>query len=99
MGFEYKIIAKFTEKEISEIKNVLETSKDFDKKYEFNTKVFWDFRQLDNKGKMPNISVCFEKDGIYVCRYDGGYLWKNLIPLKNYIESKKNKYTILDYQE
>ncbi len=99
MGFEYKIIAKFTEKEISEIKYVLETSKDFDKKYEFNTKVFWDFRQLDNKGKMPNISVCFEKDGIYVCRYDTIEVWENLQELKEYIEHKNIRYTIFDYQE
>lgn len=99
MGFEYKIIAKFSQEQIAEIQDVVKTIDEFDKKYIFNNKTFWDFRSLDNKGKMPDISICFDNNGIYICRYGGGYLWKNLQELKEYIEHKNIKYTVFDYQE
>lgn len=99
MGFEYKIIAKLTKKQVSDIQYLLEENKEFDKKYVFDNKTYWDFRQLDNKGKMPNSSICFESDGIYICRYDGSDLWRNLKELKEYINRENIRYTLLDYQE
>ncbi len=99
MGFEYKIIAKLSEKQISEIQNILELKIEFDKKYEFDNKTFYDLRLANNKGKMPNISISLESDGVYICRYEGGHLWKNLKELKEYIDDKHIKYTLLDYQD
>lgn len=99
MGFEYKIITKLNQKQISEVQQLLEQNNIFDKKYEFDNKLFWDFRKPDNTGKMPNISVAFESDGIYICRHEGGFVWKNLENVKTYMESENVSYEILDYQE
>ena len=99
MGFEYKIIAQFTEKQITEIQEALEAHAGFGKKYEFDTKVFYNFRLTNNKGKIPNMSISFENDGIYICRYDGSFLWKNFEELKEYMEHENINYTVLDYQE
>ncbi|GAA0718270.1 hypothetical protein GCM10009430_16170 [Aquimarina litoralis] len=99
MGFEYKIITKLHQKQISEVQQLLEQNHIFDKKYEFDNKLFWDFRKPGNKGKMPNISVAFESDGIYICRHEGGFVWKNLENVKTYMESENVSYEILDYQE
>ncbi len=99
MGFEYKIIAKLTKKQISEIQGLLKIKKEFDRKYEFDTKTFYDFRQANNNGKMPNMSISFENDGIYICRYDVDYLWEHLEELKEYLDYEKITYIVLDYQD
>ncbi|MCT2407777.1 hypothetical protein NZD88_09530 [Chryseobacterium antibioticum] len=99
MGFEYKITAKFTGKQITEIQYLFENDKTFDKKYEFNNKTFWDFRQPGNNGTMPNISIIFENDGIYICQYSSSYVWKDLDLLKTYIENENIEYEIIDYQD
>lgn len=99
MGFEYKIKAKFTAPQTTEIEHLLENSKTFDKKYEFDNKTFWDFRQPENLGKIPNISLVFENNGIYVCQYSSTDIWTDLDKLKNYIQNEKIEYQILDYQE
>ncbi len=99
MGYEYKIVTKLTEKQIAEIQDLLVTNIIFDKKYEFNSKMFWDFRQPENNGEMPNISIIFENDGIYVCQYSSSYLWNHLGDLKNYIETQKIKFKLIDYQD
>jgi hypothetical protein len=65
----------------------------------FDNKTFWDFRQLENIGKIPNISLVFEKDEIYVCQYSSTDIWTDLDKLKNYIQNENIKYEILDYQE
>ncbi|WP_103070101.1 hypothetical protein [Aquimarina sediminis] len=99
MGFEYKIIAEFSEKHICEIQSLLEAKKEFDKKHVFDTIMFWDFRLSNNKGKIPNISISFENAGVYICRYDTSNLWENLQDLKEFIAYENIKYTVLDYQE
>lgn len=99
MGFEYKITAKFTRKQITEIQYLFENDKTFDKKYEFNNTIFWDFRQAGNNGTMPNISIIFENDGLYICQYSSSYMWKDLNPLKTYIENENIVYEIIDYQD
>ena len=99
MGYEYKIVAKLTENQIAEIKNLLISNIMFDKKYEFDSKMFWDFRHSENRGKMPNISVVFENDGIYICQYGSSYLWTYLDKLKDYILNEKIEIKIIDYQD
>ncbi|MCS4300771.1 hypothetical protein [Chryseobacterium sp. BIGb0232] len=99
MGFEYKLKAKFTDKQTTEIQNLLKSSVLFEKKYEYAHQLFWDFRYMENTGKIPNISIIFEEDGIYICQYGSSYVWKNLDELKNYIEKEQIKYQIIDYQD
>ncbi len=97
MGFEYKIKAKFTAIQTAEIQYLLENSKMFDKKYEFDKQIFWDFRHPANTGKMPNISIVFEKDGIYICQHISTEVWTDL-DILNYIQNQQIEYEILDYQ-
>ncbi|MEW7280405.1 hypothetical protein ABW636_17575 [Aquimarina sp. 2201CG1-2-11] len=97
MGFEYRIIAAFTKKQVVDIQGVLENNVGFDKKYEFDNKMFYDFRTIDNKGTMPNICVFLESDGIYICRYDTPNIWENLQELKEHLDNKGLGYSVLDY--
>lgn len=99
MGYEYKIIAKFTEKQVAEIQDLLLNSKTFDKQYEFENNIFLDFRRPGNSGKIPNISIIFENDGIYICQYGSSYLWTDLDQLKYYIEEENIEYKIIDYSD
>lgn len=99
MGFEYKLRVKLTNKQTSEIQFLLLDNITFDKKYKFDNKEFWEFREAENIGKLPNINIVFENDGIYICQYSTSYLWTNLDKLKNYIESNKIKYKLIDYQQ
>jgi len=99
MGYEYKIIAKFTENQVSEIRDLLVNSKTFEKQYEFENNTFLDFRRPENSGKIPNISIIFENDGIYICQYGSSYLWTDLDQLKDYIENENIEYEIIDYSD
>ncbi|OCA79838.1 hypothetical protein BBH99_05170 [Chryseobacterium contaminans] len=99
MGFEYKLKAKFTDKQTSEIQNLLGNSDLFEKKHEYAHQLFWDFRYAENTGKIPNISIIFEKDGIYICQWGSSYAWTDLDELKNYIENEQIEYELIDYQE
>lgn len=99
MGFEYKLKTKLTDKQIIEIQELLENSALFEKKYEYAQQMFWDFRHPENTGKMPNISIIFEEDGIYICQYGSSYVWKDLDELKNYIKDEQITYEFIDYQD
>lgn len=99
MGFEYKLKTKLTDQQTTEIQNLLESSALFEKKYEYAHQLFWDFRHAENLGKIPNISIMFEEDGIYICQWSSSYVWKDLDELKNYIENKQIEYGLIDYQE
>lgn len=48
---------------------------------------------------MPNISIIFEEDGIYICQYGSSYVWTDLDALKSYLENELIEYEIIDYQE
>ncbi|AZB10941.1 hypothetical protein EG344_19935 [Chryseobacterium sp. G0162] len=99
MGFEYKLKTKLTDQQTTEIQDLLESSDLFEKKYEYAYQVFRDFRHAENTGKMPNISIIFEDDGVYICQYGSSYVWKDLDELKNYIEKEQIAYKIIDYQD
>ncbi|WP_160137601.1 hypothetical protein [Chryseobacterium sp. c4a] len=99
MGFEYKLKTKLTHQQTTEIQDLLENAVLFEKKYEYAHQLFWDFRHVENTGKMPNISIIFEEDGIYICQYGSSYMWKDLDELKNYIEKEQIACEIIDYQE
>jgi hypothetical protein len=99
MGFEYKIIVQLTKDQIQDISFLLEKNEYFEKKYYFGENEFWDFRHSANQGKLPNLSIILEQDGIYICQNSASYLWTNLDELKNYIETKIIEYKILDYSD
>lgn len=99
MGFEYKLKAKLTDQQTAEIQDLLEKSVLFEKKYEYANQLFWDFRHAENTGKIPNISVIFEKDGIYICQWSSSYVWKDLEELKDYLQKEQIEYDLIDYQE
>ncbi|GFD83789.1 hypothetical protein KUL118_66510 [Tenacibaculum sp. KUL118] len=99
MGFEYKLRSILTNKQINDIQFLLLDNITFDKKYKFDNKVFWEFREAENNGKLPNVTIVFENDGIYICQYGSSYLWTNLDKLKDYIKSNKIEYQPINYQE
>lgn len=99
MGYEYKIKAKFTEEQKCDILTLLKTHKDFDKEYTFAGKHFIDLRCADNRGKMPNLFISFEENGLYLCQNGSSYLWTDLESLKSYLEALKIEYEIHDYSE
>lgn len=99
MGFEYKLKAKLTEKQTAEIQDLLESSDLFEKKYEYANQLFRDFRHAENTGQLPNISIIFENDGIYICQYTSSYVWTDLDALKIYVEKEQIAYEIIDYQD
>ena len=99
MGFEYKLKTILTDKQTNEIQDLLVDSITFDKKYKYDGKEFWDFKRPENNGKMPNINIVFEEDGIYICQYGSSYLWTDIEYLKDYIENEKIEYKIIDYQD
>ncbi|AZA98287.1 hypothetical protein EG359_01120 [Chryseobacterium joostei] len=95
MGHEYKITAKLTQKQRSEIAELLENNRYF---YERDEKVV-EFRHPENNGKMPNLYVGFEPDGLYVCQNGSSYLWTYLDDLKEYFEKEIVDFEIIDYSE
>lgn len=99
MGFEYKLKTKLTDRQTAEIQELLESSVLFEKKYEYAHQLFRDFRHAENTGKIPNISIIFEEDGIYICQYSSSYVWTDLEELKNYIETESIEYKLIDYQD
>ena len=98
MGFEYRIIVKFTRKQLSEIEELLSTQKTFDKKCQLGNSEFMEFKKPDNLGKMPNVSLSFERDGIYVCQHGTDNLWESLDALKAFLKKEELTYKIYDYQ-
>ncbi|UHO39795.1 hypothetical protein H5J24_07000 [Chryseobacterium capnotolerans] len=99
MGFEYKLKTKLTDQQTAEIEDLLENSALFEKKYEYTHQLFWDFRHAENTGKLPNMSIIFEEDGIYICQWSSSYVWTDLDELKNYIKKEQIAYEIIDYQD
>lgn len=99
MGFEYKLKTKLTDQQTAEIQDLLENSALFEKKQEYAHQLFWDFRHVENMGKIPNMSIIFEEDGIYICQWGSSYVWTDLDELKNYIEKEQINYEIIDYQD
>lgn len=99
MGFEYKIVTKFTESQTKDIFTLLEHTTNFDKKYIFDNKLFWDFRHRENKAKMPDLTLTIEKDGIYICQNSSSYIWTDLDTLKNFIEKENIEHKVIDYSE
>ena len=97
MGFEYKIIAKFTDTQIKDIADVLLQDNHFDKKQNAGGKEFWEFRRPENQGQLPDLTIAFEIDGLYVCQYGSTYLWTDLDKLKDYLATEDIEHKILDY--
>lgn len=60
--------------------------------------MFWDFIHPEYTGKLPNISIIFEEDSIYICQYGSSYVWIDPEELKNYIDKEQIEYE-LNYQE
>jgi len=99
MGFEYKIIAKFTDKQTSEIVDLFKQDKRFDKRLDRDGRTFWEFKSARGQGPMPNVAMTFESDGLYVCQYSSSYLWTDLDKLKNYLTTEEIAHKILDYSD
>lgn len=99
MGFEYKIRAKLTPQQISEIEQILSKNDYFEQKYWVKEQLFWDFRHSDNHEKLPNVSLIIESDGVYICQWSAVEVWHYLDELKNYLHSQNIPIQIIDYQE
>ena len=99
MGFEYKILAKFTDKEITDIYNILEHHKNFDIKYQHQNTEHFEFRNIENQGKISNLFVTFVQDGIYICQNASSNMWTDLEELRTYLNRENIEYEILDYAD
>jgi hypothetical protein len=99
MGFEYKIVTKLSSEQYESICDLLERHAYFGKKYCYNGEELFEFRRPDNPGKMPNIFITFEADGIYVCQNGSSFIWTDLDDLKKYLDEYAIQYKILDYSD
>ncbi|MBK8805726.1 MAG: hypothetical protein IPO21_03350 [Bacteroidales bacterium] len=99
MGFEYKIKTTITACQTKDIHVLLEQNVYFERKYHFDNNEFWDFRHPENPGKIPNATIIFEPDGIYICQYGSSFLWTYFDALKNYLDIEKIEFKILDYSD
>lgn len=97
MGFEYKLKVKLTSKQTAEIQNLLIENIAFKKKYNLEGKVCLDFKKSENYSEIPNITIMFEEDGIYICQYNSVNLWTDINLLKDYMEGNKINYEIMEY--
>jgi hypothetical protein len=97
MGFEYKIVASLTSKQQDEIKNLLQHHPLFDKKYLIGHVEYWDFRHFSNCEGIPDFTITFEDEGIYICKYAHSDLWTDLADLQRYLAA--NKIEATTYEE
>ncbi len=96
MGFEYTIKLKLDNRQTNEVNDLLININSFDKKYEFNSKTFWDFRLSDNFSTIPDTSLTLDNDGIYICQNISSYIWAELEILKSYFEKNYIEYEVIE---
>ncbi|MBJ7428115.1 MAG: hypothetical protein JHD28_04040 [Bacteroidia bacterium] len=97
MGFEYKLKVKLTTKQTEEIQDLLIKSIAFEKKYNLEGKECLDFKKVENNSEMPDITIIFEEEGIYICQYNSAYLWTDISLLKDYMKGNKINFEVIDY--
>ena len=68
MGIEYKL--SFSSSDIQKIQRLLTLISSFSQ-FDPNAEIY-EFRRSDNLGKMPNVFVKIESDGLYLCNNGGG---------------------------
>lgn len=99
MGFEYKIITKLTEEQENDLSKLFTGNVFFHKRYAYEGHDFFEFRKPSNPGKLPNIMIAFETDGIYICQYGTSHLWTDLEEIKGYLDENQITFKILDYSD
>jgi len=99
MGFESKIIVKFTPNQIVTLKEILMRNTFFDKTYLFRNECYLDFRHPENTGEMPCLTIGFDNDGLYVLENASLNLWKDIIELEEYLEENMIIYKKINLTE
>lgn len=99
MGFEYEIKLNLTKLQKDEIEIMIKNNFLFYKSYIFDNKEFFEFRNELNKGKLPDFIIIFEIDGIYICKFNTSYLWKDIDYLKEYLIKEQISFEIIDYDD
>lgn len=97
MGFEYRVLTTLSNQQYQEIENILEQHALFDKKYSLEHVQYWDFRHRENKHGMPDFTIAFEDNGLYICKHTNPNLWHDLTELKDYFAS--NNIDILIHED
>jgi hypothetical protein len=99
MGAEYKIEIILNSRFLDEVTKLIKSKELFEKTVVFNGKEHFEFRNSDNKGRVPNFTLIFEENGIYICKHDCSSLWENLVELKSYLDFHLPAYSIIDFDD
>ena len=99
MGHEYKLLMQPTLAQHKALVTLLESHSFFHRRYHYAGQEIREFRHPDNHGKMPNLCVIFEPDGLYICQNGAPYPWQHLGALKSYLAQVAIAYSVLDYNE
>ena len=100
MGFEYKIIVDLTPQQSLDLQGILLRQIGFSRK-PYLENDYIEFRHQNNLNPkyMPNLTLLFETDGIYVCNYSITPIWDDLQIIKNYLKKNHFTYRIFDYSD
>ena len=100
MGYEFKIVTRLSDFQKNEIENIFINHRFYFNKHRFNDEDIWDFKDLDtNPGEMPNFTIIFENDGLYVLKNDTDNIWKDLDELNDYFQNNRIDIMVKDYEE
>lgn len=98
MGNEYKIKAVLSAADREAITGMLEKHQHFNRKINTGDNFIYEFQDMDsNTGPMPDVSLIFETDGIYCCRYNGAPPLKSFEMLLAYLEKSGIGFQIVSY--
>jgi hypothetical protein len=100
MGCEFKILTRLSDQQKKDIENIFNHHRFNLKKHRFNGDELWDFIDLEtNPGEMPNFTIIFQSDGLYILKNDIGNVWNDLNELKDYFQNNKIDILVKDYEE
>lgn len=98
MGCEYNIKAVLSAADRKAITDLLENHPHFNRKINTRDNFIYEFQDMNsNTGPMPDVSLIFESDGIYCCRYDGAPPLKSFEILHSYLEKSGIGFQIISY--
>lgn len=100
MGFEYKILVDLTPQQALDLQGILLRQIGFSRKpYKENDFIEFRHPENDNPNWMPNLTLLFETDGLYVCNYSITPIWEDLHTIKNYLEQHHLTFHIHAYSD
>jgi len=96
MGYEFKILVELSERERGRIALLLRRKEHFRGEVDLEHVHFFEFSTRVQMTRMPDTSLSFEADGIYVCQYSGSDVWHGLDDLKDELTELGKKIEVLE---